>query len=69
MVNFLNIFWGWGVGGGRFWHLYATYNVVLLNDLHKHAQSINCIFLTFFMKFNFLSLKKEMKKKKKKKKT
>ena len=67
MVIFLFFFFGGGGGGGGgFWHFSATYNAVLLNDLHKHAPSVNSIFLTFFfMKFSFLALKKEEKKKKK----
>ena len=38
MVIFFYFFF---CGGGRVWHFSATYNVVLLNDLHKHAPSIN----------------------------
>ena len=62
MVIFFLIFFLRGGGGGGVWHFSATYNVVLLNDLHKHAPSIN-YFSHIFHEIQFSSIKKRNEKK------
>ena len=40
-----------------FWHFFRNIQCKFyLNNLYKHARSTKCIFLAFFIKFNFLAL-------------